>query len=226
MHPTPKSLALATITILPVTTFAQVVDKTIVSDTYGEKRLSRTVVIKDERGLDTTVKQNLIELENGDLLYIHAAQPQSTRDLDVRICRSQHPEATVLPIAILGPETLSGIGCHMPLSDDDDVAPRAGSRLPSIQAIAPGPYAVPVNQNSIHVGRVSYRSDGPATITGEVVVDGRCRTALSDYVSSPANGQTSAAVNCYMSRTGTAPTYTSACVGSTCAADRNTITVF
>ncbi|UPG88647.1 hypothetical protein L2Y96_14620 [Luteibacter aegosomaticola] len=214
------------IALIPSIAFSQIIDQQVISSHPGEKRITRHVVIKDEHGLDTVVEQNLTELPNGDLLYIHDAQPQPTRDLDARLCEAMGENATVVATLILGPDTLSSVACHMPAPDGDLASKQTGARAPTIQARAPGPYAVPVNQNSVHRGQVNYRSEGPATITGEVVVDERCRTALSDYVSHPVSGQTAASVNCYMPRTGSAPTRTSACVGGTCAADRNTITVF
>jgi hypothetical protein len=97
--------------VLPVVAVAQVTQQSATLSPEGEKRVIRQVVLKDEQGMDTLVEQHLIELENGDYLYLHGSQPRATQELDERICASAGMEVSKGSVVRISPETLGGGQC-------------------------------------------------------------------------------------------------------------------
>jgi hypothetical protein len=145
--------------LFPGVVVAQVVSQNASISPEGEKRVVRHVMLKDERGADVLVEQHLIEIDNGDYLYLPASQPQATKELEERICASMGSHVSKSAISRWSPETLGGGTCRddHPVDIPDVAQPQAGALF--INAIAPGNYVVPVNQNSAHRGSASYRLD-------------------------------------------------------------------
>jgi len=97
---------------MPALAFAQVTQQSTSTSLEGEKRVVRQVILKDEHGMDALVEQHLIELENGDYLYLHTSQPEATRELDQRICASFGSQVSKGSLVRLSPETLGGGACR------------------------------------------------------------------------------------------------------------------
>jgi len=97
---------------MPVLVFAQVTQQRASISVEGEKRVIRQVILKDEHGMDTLVEQHLIELANGDYLYLHGSQPRATQELDQRICASFGSQVSQGSLVRLSPETLGGGACR------------------------------------------------------------------------------------------------------------------
>jgi hypothetical protein len=97
---------------LPALATAQVTQQSVTNSPEGEKRVVRQVMIKDELGRNTLVEQHLIELENGDYIYLHGSQPSATQDLDARMCASFGMTVPRGAIVRISPETLGAGSCH------------------------------------------------------------------------------------------------------------------
>jgi hypothetical protein len=97
---------------MPALATAQVTEESVTSSLEGEKRVVRKVMIKDEQGRNTLVEQHLIELENGDYIYLHGSQPSATQDLDARMCASFGMTVPRGAIVRISPETLGAGSCH------------------------------------------------------------------------------------------------------------------
>jgi len=132
----------------PALVIAQVTQQSASITPEGEKRVVRQVILKDERGMDVLVEQHLIELENGDYLYLHNSQPRATRELDERICASFGSQISRGSVIRLSPDTLGGGACRSESPVDPSAATPQGTRAPYLQAVAPGNYVVSANQNS------------------------------------------------------------------------------
>ena len=211
---------------MPALVFAQVTQQSASMSLEGEKRVVRQVILKDEHGMDTLVEQHLIELENGDYLYLHTSQPQATRELDQRICASFGSKVSEGSLVRLSPETLGGGACRTETLMEPSSAAPHGNRAPYLQAVAPGNYVVPANQNSVHRGTAMYRLDSASTVSSELVVDGRCRGSASDPTPGGISGTRDVYVNCFMPSAGTASTRMATCGGGQCAHDANSFNVF
>lgn len=210
----------------PIVATAQVISQHASVSANSERTVVRHVMLKDEHGVDVLVEQKLIELQNGDYVYLHDSQPQATKDLDERICASMGSSASHSAVSRWSPETLGGGVCRDEHPVEPAVRAKRNAEAIFIQAIAPGSYVVPAGQNSAHRGSANYSLDSAGTITGELVVDSRCRSSLSDYVPGPGQGSTWAYVNCFMPAAGNFPTQMNACAGARCSSDRNSITAF
>jgi hypothetical protein len=213
-------------TALPALAAAQVTHQSATISPEGEERVVRHVILKDEQGMDTLVEQHLIELENGDYLYLHGSQPQATQELDERICASFGANVSKGSVVRLSPETLGGGSCHTEVPLEPSTSANAATRAPYLSAIAPGNYVVPVNQNSVHRGTSSYRLDSPGTVSSDVVVDSRCRGSASDPTPGGVSGSSDVYVSCFMPMAGTAPTRMATCAGGQCAHDAKSFNVF
>jgi hypothetical protein len=123
---------------MPALVFAQVTQQSTSISLQGEKRVVRQVMLKDEHGMDTLVEQHLIELKNGDYLYLHTSQPQATRELDQRICASFGSQVSEGSLVRLSPETLGGGACRTePLVEPSAAA--AARRCTTSMLQAPSP---------------------------------------------------------------------------------------
>jgi hypothetical protein len=96
----------------PTFAVAQITHQNVMVSPEGEKRVVRHVILKDEHGIDTFVEQHLIELENGDYLYLHGSQPRATRELDERICAIFGATVSKGSVVRLSTETLGGGSCR------------------------------------------------------------------------------------------------------------------
>lgn len=133
----------------PALVMAQVTQQSASVSSEGEKRVVRQVILKDEHGMDVLVEQHLIELENGDYLYLHSSQPRATRELDERICASFGSRVSRGSVIRLSPDTLGGGACRSESPEDPSSAAPQENRAPYLQAVAPGNYVVSANQNSV-----------------------------------------------------------------------------
>jgi hypothetical protein len=176
--------------------------------------------------MDTLVEQHLIELANGDYLYLHSSQPRATQELDQRICASFGSQVSQGSLVRLSPETLGGGACRSETLIEPSAASPRGNRAPYLQAVAPGNYVVPANQNSVHRGTSMYHLDAASTVASELVVDGRCRGSASDPTPGGVSGTRDVYVNCFMPSAGAASTRMATCGGGQCAHDANSFNVF
>lgn len=211
---------------LPTLAAAQVTQQRATISPEGEKRIVRHVILKDEQGMDTLVEQHLIELENGDYLYLHGSQPRATQELDERICASFGSNVSKGSVVRLSPETLGGGACRTEVPVEPSTSAPSGRRAPYLQAVAPGNYVVPANQNSVHRGASTYRLDSPGTVSSDLVVDNRCRGSASDPTPGGVSGSADVYVSCFMPTAGTAPTHMATCAGGQCAHDANSFNMF
>jgi len=212
--------------VLPIVAIAQVTQQSATISPEGEKRVVRQVVLKDEQGMNTLVEQHLIELENGDYLYLHGSQPRATQELDERICATSGMEVSKGSVVRISPETLGGGSCRREVPLEPSASATSEIRVPYLRAVAPGNYVVPANQNSVHHGDSTYRLDGPGTISSDLVVDNRCRGSASDPTPGAVSGSSQVYVSCFMPNLGTAPTRMATCGGGQCANDANSFSVF
>jgi hypothetical protein len=97
---------------LPGIVVAQIVSQNLSISPEGEKRVVRHVTLKDELGAEVLVEQHLIELDNGDYLYLPDSQPQATKDLEERICASMGSRVSRSAVSRWSPETLGGGTCR------------------------------------------------------------------------------------------------------------------
>jgi len=211
---------------LPALVIAQVTQQSASISPEGEKRVVRQVILKDEHGMDVLVEQHLIELDDGDYLYLHSSQPRATRELDERICASFGSQVSGGSVIRLSPDTLGGGACRSESPVDPSAAAPQGTRAPYLQAVAPGNYVVSANQNSVHRGTSTYRLDSASTVTSDLVIDNRCRQSASDPTPGGVSGTGDVYVNCFMPSAGTAPTQMTTCGGGQCVHDANSFSVF
>jgi len=111
-------------TTLPTLAAAQVTHQSVTISAEGEKRVVRHVILKDENGIDTPVEQHLIELENGDYLYLHSSQPRATQELDERICASFGARVSKGSVVRWSGETLGGGSCRVDIPLEPSVSTR------------------------------------------------------------------------------------------------------
>jgi len=113
--------------VVPNLGVAQIIHQSVTISPEGEKRVMRHVILKDEHGMDTLVEQHLIELENGDFLYLHGAQPRATQELDERMCASFRSRVSKGSVVTFSPEALGGGSCRTEVPLGLDVIQRNDS---------------------------------------------------------------------------------------------------
>jgi len=231
-------LGILTVALVAISTGAAAKDSPVIDqreylDGNGQPTLERKVLLENTKGEDVVVTQILHPLDDGSLQYIPTQQPLETQAFDAELCGPTATPPTAQAVDTWGPGTIHAFACnYVGVTDEATLGPEVDSEnqvapgIVLLRAQAPGNYVVRAGTDDYPIGYGNYHLTAPGTLSLSLLVDNRCAVRRSDPVPGGLNGRLSATVRCHMPTPGLARTEMSACVGSFCNTDRNSISVF